>query len=937
MRNSSQLFTNPEPQPYADMIYRLFHFLLRVGLLLLLSIPLYAQENGREYFSFEFRGEELTDVLDVIAKTAEIDLVYDPELVKEVYVHKRLLEQSMQEMLKNILEGTQLDFITLSTGTIIIIKTVHEQPAYGSFAGMVLDSQTGEPLPGATVMMTDASGGTSTNRTGSFNLNRLISGSYNIVFSYVGYEPVYKTVRIRPDQQLREEISLTPKPYNITPIIVTGHLPRIPNQSSYNASLNLDSVWKSYTGMRDAVQSLSLFSGVQYGLPMTDLHLQGGQRGEHRMLLDGVPVYNPYSFGQMFSAFSPYAINKVNVYKAGYGVQEGSQIAGIIDLTHDISGTENHRFLIQGDPLSLNSKVELQFPPDDSSPLKIMSAFRTNYWNVYPNPILDQTLRDWDQVDPLIMNMVLNEDREYISYETMEHNSDVRFHDFHLASRLRLNTFHNFYASFYTGSNFVSTDLLAQAFPAEEKPEFTYARDQYGWNNIMGQVTHNWLATPEMDLSTRVSYSSNRLNHRYLFGTTSNPYIPRAGTSLNTASDAFAEYQSVGKAGMLPSQNNKNRIQHFIIRSDATYNFTRHFTLDMGIQLDQVSSLVDLSDLFYLPTLTKQQSTLTGSYVDGKFHLGEYWKFNIGSRFTYVYPNDGLYPEPRTGIQYDRADTNIGYWSIRVTGGLYRQYINQFDITNVGPTALVPSFSVWSHTRTEEIPEAWHLSGSVLFEPDENTSITLETFQKWQPATYITSYQNLVANMSVDRSGVTAFAESTNMKAYGGGLRVSRDFPGSGLHFMFGYDYSISNIGMHSQFGRTLPAPWNEPHQFQARALWHLHPNLTAVAKWQTIAGRTWGFRQAYYDYLLFKGSDFSFLNPENDHLSPFRQLDISIIFKPSLGFSDLEVRFDFINILNRNNVIDWSLQPTGIENKYEIRKRTLPGFSPSMSIQFRF
>ncbi len=912
------------------------------GLIFLLCMPLagYGQEQSGEAYTFEFRGEELRDVLETVAETAKLDLVYDPALIRDITIHKRIRNQGMPDLLQHVLEGTQLDFITLSTGTIVIVKSVRDEPAYGSFAGKVVDGYTGEPLPGANVMFADASGGTSTNRAGNFNLNRLVSGSYNIIFSYVGYEPVYKTIEIRPDRQQREEISLEPKPVHISPVIVTGHVPQMPRMTGDRHNLGENSVWERPGAMRDAIQSLNLFSGVQYGLPMTDLHLQGGQRGDHRMLLDGVPVYNPYSFGQMFSAFSPYAISKVNLHKAGYGVQEGSQIAGLINLNHDVPGSGEQGFMVQGDPLSLNTRTDLELPlGDDDSPLKIMSAFRTNYWNVYRNPTLDQTLREWDEVDPLIMNLVLDQDRESVTYETMEHDSDVRFHDFHFASRYRLNNYHDFNASFYTGRNFVRTDLLAQTFPVEEEPEYAYARDLYDWNNIMGQLTHNWLATPRMDLSTRISYSANRLDHRYLFGTSHDPNIPQLDGAFRamSASEAFSDFQTVGSAGMLPSQNNENSIRHFTLRSDATYNFTRYFTLEMGIQLDRVSSVVNLSDLFYLPTQTDQQTTFAGSYIDGNFNLGEYWNLNLGSRFTYVHPDGGLYPEPRAGIQYDRPDADSGYWSVRLTGGLYRQFINQFDMTNVGPTALVPSFSIWSHAGNDKLPEAYHLSGSLLYEPANHTSITLEAFHKWQPTTYITSYRNLFAGTSVDRSRFDAFAEATSMTAYGGGVRVTQDFPDARLHMMAGYDYSISNIDMESQFGRTLPAPWNEPHRFQARALWHVHSNISAVAQWQSVAGRAWGFRQAYYDFLLFRDSNYLFLSPEADRLSPFHQLDLSLIFRPSLGFSDLEVRLDFINLLNRKNVIDWSLHPTGSEGEYDIRERTMPGFTPSVSIQFKF
>lgn len=229
------------------------------------------------------------------------------------------------------------------------------------------------------------------------------------------------------------------------------------------------------------------------------------------------------------------------------------------------------------------------------------------------------------------------------------------------------------------------------------------------------------------------------------------------------------------------------------------------------------------------------------------------------------------------------------------------------------------------------------MSGSILFEPVPHTSVELELFHKWQPITYITSYQNLLTDFTVDRTQFDAFAESVSMNAHGGGIRVTRDFPSTGLNMLIGYDYSFSEIDLESQFGRKMPAPWNEPHRFQARMLWHLHPNISAIVKWQIITGRTWGFRQAYYDFLLFRDNSYSFLNPDKDSLSSFHQLNTSLVFKPSLGFSDLELRLNLINILNRHNVIDWSLQPTGNEGQYDIRNRTMPGFNPSVSIQFKF
>lgn len=912
--------------------------------LCLVSASLKAQDHDEERYSFEFRGETLTDVLEEVARKTGVDMVYDPKIVRGINIYSRVHNQPVPGLLKGVLEETPLDFITLSSGTIVIVMKVNDDPDYGTFLGKVIDNETGEPLQGATVMLAEASGGTSTGRSGTFSLNRLMTGSYKIVFSYVGYEPVYKTIHIEPNQVVREEVALDPKPIDFTPIIVTDHLPQLPGSGTGEYSIDANSPWETNGKMQDAVRSLSLFSGVQYGLPMTDLHLQGGQRGEHRIMLDGVPVYNPYSFGQMFSAFSPFAISRVELYKAGFGVPEGSQIAGLINLNHDVNSVAENRAMVQGDPLSLNVRGDLHFTGDDDASFKVMAAARSNYWDLYQEPTLDRTLREWDDLDPLITDFLLDSDMDPSLYEPRKHNADVRFYDLHLASKYNINAYNSLSSSFYVGKNYVSTGLLRQAQQNEQLPEYLYARDEYRWNNIMGQLTYHTFVSPRLDLNTRVSFSSNRFRHRYLIGTNYNPFIPNQNLGqLSDASAAYSNFKEAEARNQVPNQLTANSIQHIIVKSDGTYSFTPHFNLEAGVQMDYVESRVDLGDLFYLPTLSDQKSAFFSSYLNGNWRIGEYWKLVLGNRITFVNTSGRFYSEPRASIQLDRPDSGIGYWSARLSGGLYRQFINQYDITNPGPTSLVPSFSVWSHAGTSEAPKAWHLSGSYHLEPAESTTLDLEWFYKWQPTTYTVSYENLLLGNTINRSGFSAFAETTDLKILGAGIRLSQSVVKSKLKLMLGYDYSYTRMNLETQFGRALPAPWDEPHRLQFRTLWHVFADLTVVAKWQSVFGRTWGFRRSYYNYLFYQGGesvgDYSFSHPEDDQLSPFHQLDLSFIYKPAFKFADMEVRLDLINLLDRRNTIDWSLQPerteeVGTEGQYEKRERTMPGFNPSVSIQ---
>lgn len=918
---------------------------LTVFLCLGLSTFTFAQESEKKFATYEFSGESLSDALDQIIKRTDIDLVYDPEITEGIHIYKRIISENTEDLLKKLLEDHELDYIILSSGTYVIVKSARGGPFYGTFAGKVVDGETGEPLPGATVMLADATGGTSTNHSGNFSINKLLTGRYQIIFSYVGYEPVSKTIEIRPDSEITERITLQQKPVDVLPVVVEAHRAKIPHHQAELGELNTE--WNSAGVMRDAIRNLNLISGIQYGLPLTDLHLQGGQQGEHRILLDGVPVYNPYSFGQMFSSFSPYAIGNVQVHKTGYGVQAGSQIAGLINLSHDLPATGSKNIMMQADPLSANMRGDLSFITGDNSSLQIMTALRTNFWDLYKNPTFEQTLQDWNVIDPLLTNALGKMSYDASLYSPIRHKSDINFFDYHLASTYQIDNFSSISASVYIAENLVETRLLNR-YETESVPAaapYLYASDGYRWNNLTTQITWNEMLTPRLDLSTQVSYSINQFEHQNTVGTSEHPVTPVSGIGSRYAFDqAFQESSTP-----LPTQFDGNEIQHFIIKSDGSYSISPHLLFQGGLQFDRVSSGIDISNQSYFPARIDQSSTLLSSYLNTKHTFGNYWNIEWGSRFTYASFSGQLYAEPRFSVQYDQPESSIGYWSAKISGGLYRQFINEYQITNSGPTSVVPSFAIWSLSDEENIPKAWHLNGSALFEPTEDTSLKMELYYKWQPVANITSYTRLNSEtaQTIGRARlneIRAFAETTEMKTWGAGIKLNQSFVNSRLKVKAGYDYSFSEMNLDTQFGRKITTPWNEPHRTQLRLLWWMIPDLAVTAKWQGIWGRKWAFRRSYYDFLQYRSNElptnFSFNSPEDDKLSPFQQVDLSFIYQPTIGKADLELRLELLNVLNRKNTLEKYLYPVQLEARqttYKIRNRNLPGFHPSVSLELKF
>jgi hypothetical protein len=896
-------------------------------------------------FTLMLRGVSLTEALEEIVRTTRIDLVYDPEIIGSHTVYLSARNHTARELLQEILRETDLDFVTLSSGTFVLIRKARTPDARGSLGGIVSDARTGAPLPGATILLlrdnrfaSTLASGTSSNNSGFFNLPGILAGEQEIMVSYVGYRPERARLVIPENGEIRTEVRLTPEAHLIEPLVIIDHQRRVPTQNTSREQLRPLDELNPY-GRQDAVRGLSLFSGVQFQLPMADLHIQGSNSNEHRYFLDGVPVYQPYSFGHMLSAFSPFAIERVTIHKAGFDAASGSQIAGLVQLTHDIRGRATGQNLtLQSDPISANLRADLTVPIGRTS-AETMIAVRTNLWDVYQDPTMRRTLRNWDYIDPVINNLLFDADDVFGTYQARRHQTDIQFSDVHLATRISFDPFRSLVASAYVGSNRVETDVLNSIVQEDPHfPEFMYARDRYRWQNVATRIRYDYLVGARTDISVQASYSQNSMSHNYHMAQNHDPsFATHNDMSVN---EIFSMFQrQLHNAG---AQSEDNRIRHGIMRSDLTYASSPGLRLRAGLQADLVSTQFDLTDVFFLPGAYDAGSVLAGGYTSADWFPDPQWHINAGTRLTWVSGKNQIYAEPRVSMQYDTDATPVGAWSVRLSGGLYRQFINHLSITNVGPSAIVPSVPVWTHASEMAIPKSWHATGSVLLEPVSGTLIKTETYLKWQPVTHYVSYPKLLTGTEAITK-TRDFTEQTRSLQYGVGLTLSQNLLNDRIQLVSGYDYTVSRIDMPFQFGGWVSSPWNEPHRIRAMSLWRMSPSVRLYARWNGVYGRSWGFRQAYYDFMLIHErsdySGFTFTSPEDDRLSAFHQIDAGVHYAIRFGTNRLQIQLDLMNLLNRRNVIDHSLVPVhnGADPDFKIHPRTLPGFTPTLSIQYGF
>lgn len=924
-----------------SLIHRTFFVAVIAVLLSTPSLVSAQKQPPQQQYTYIARGMSLDYSLQKLVKKTHIDLIYDPQLMNDHTVFVAAEKAEPEEILRLILKGSGLDFIQLSSGTYVLVTDSKEKQALGLLAGKVIDKITGEPLDGAHVMLADASTGTATNRSGYFRIPKLEPGPHEVTVTYVGYRPVKDTVWVPAKKSsYHHQFSLETKPVWVEPIIVSDMHKKLPASEAFTSTVD-DPAQQSLATV-DAVKSLNTVMGINFNLALADYNIQGGNTSENQLRLDGVPIYNPVSMGRLIGAFSPYALGKINIYKAGYGTHVGSQLSGIVDISQDIVTQNDQSVLFQVDPLSLNGRLAHQFNVKSGPDINIMFAGRTNIWRWYEKPGLSNTFRDWDQIDPLLTNSLLDISETDMNYFQEDHSSDIRYSDLHFAASIEHNDFQTTRLSAYRGKNYLQTNLFSKnVVLTSEAPNYMSTIDRYDWTNVMGKIDHEWLISPRADASISGYMTKHSLNHQYAMGNDLN-------TSLTFAAGRSVSDQLKEGAIRNLDTGDQNGVVESAVDATVNYSITNQYQIKTGLKATYLKYRFQLSDLYQNTARSKSTSFLISNYIQNNIQLSHKTSLSAGSRFTFVPSRDLVFAEPRLALQHDEPNTSLGYLSAKLSGGIYRQFINQFDVSNIGPSALVPSIRFWVPVDySTQVPKAYHLSTNLLWEPGNNWTIKSESYYKWMPTTLSLDYGQLLSNSAGPQNLAqqVQYISPSKQYAYGTGLGIEKVIPSLRMHFKTDYEFSVAQRSMSDRFdGKYQAVPWNQPHQWGVSAEWQAFSKFMVMMQWKSIWGRSWGFRKAYYDYLELYNTqnlgDFNFNNPSEDQLSAFHQLDVGISYKLSFDKTDLRFQLHIFNLLDHTNVINWWLSPYKDENdeiSYKMNKRTLPGFSPSFSLSFTF
>ncbi|MCB0397913.1 MAG: TonB-dependent receptor [Flavobacteriales bacterium] len=259
-----------------------------------------------------------------------------------------------------------------------------------TISGHVVDENSGESLPGASVYIAELMKGTATNAYGFYSLT-LDAGEYNMLVSFVGYEQVTQKINLTKDITL--DVKIHPLVITTEEVVITGERKdeNVESTEMGKVELQTDEI-KSLPvvfGEVDVLKTIQLLPGVQSsGEGSTGFYVRGGGPDQNLILLDEATVYNAGHLLGFFSVFNADAIKNTTLIKGGMPANYGGRLSSVLDIT--MKDGNNQSYHGEGGIGLIASRMTLEGPILKDKASFIVSGRRT-YIDVLSKPFLKNT------------------------------------------------------------------------------------------------------------------------------------------------------------------------------------------------------------------------------------------------------------------------------------------------------------------------------------------------------------------------------------------------------------------------------------------------------------------------------------------------------------------------------------------------------------------
>ena len=480
----------------------------------------------------------LRDVLQLLELETNFTFSY---LNKELHLSARVTldvrDMPLQQILKILSKRYALTFTTIKN--IITVKEnkdvdeENNQQSFGMLRGIVRDSATSEVLPYASVYVREINRGASTDSRGFFVIPSIpTKKEYTIIVTYVGYSPKMATARIWENDITEIDVFLAKYPIEMEGVNVYGERANVEEVSV--EKLAVQDIEKMTHGVEtDVMRSIQLEPGVQStGDVSAKYYVRGSASNENLVLLNGVPIYNPFHAEGIFSVIDPDMINSVEFYKGGFGARYDGRLSSVMNIVTKDGNTNS--FGGAAALSELTAKGSLEGPIPDGS---FIITGRKSYFN--------------DILKKFTNNETVPIDFYDASFKINYSNPDVlpisKFSFFGFKSNDRIDYKNSLHADYNWSNSNIGFDLFNAAQDDLSFAEFTFYYSGFSGSEIPYSSNDRYLDNKLDDFTVKYDFYHVYGNTNELYGGTKMYYI-KAGLRLNNSTGQLKAVGSEGEA-----------------------------------------------------------------------------------------------------------------------------------------------------------------------------------------------------------------------------------------------------------------------------------------------------------------------------------------------------------------------------------------------------
>ncbi|MFD2571123.1 carboxypeptidase-like regulatory domain-containing protein [Spirosoma soli] len=736
----------------------------------------------------------LRDGLKKLNQMRGVYFLYDPQVIDGQTIRAPLnWKADTEPLLTQLLAGTNLSFRKVSD--CYLIEPENERIRPGSptpppsrrftINGFVKEHNSGERLVGATVFVAGKSG-TMTNNYGFYALSLPESDNVELIISLVGYQRVYR--RIRLDRDLTLNVELINNDLLDEVVLTSDATERAgssPQTSQHTLPMPLVESAPMIAGEKDVLKTLQFIPGVQKETDgQVGLHVRGGGTDQNLLILDEAPVYNANHLFGFVSAFNVDALKSVRLQKGGFSARYGGRLSSVVDMNM----REGNKESVHGEVGTglIASRLLLEGPIIRNKASFLITARHTNF-------------------SSLLGGFVAGLATNYTGT-----NWKANFYDLNAKVNIELGRRDQLYLSGYFGRDFFGGgDSLDRNRRWENVIQWGNATSTLRWNHLF---------------SERLFSNLSLIYSRYNF-TTHTKYIPYDSSDPTVAQNTWRYF---------------NNLTDYTVKYDLDYFPNLAHQVHAGLAVTQRSfrlngyEVINSEALIHRAHHETTQSVETSVYAEDSWDISKRIKATIGGRATLYRIQDQSYTrvEPRVSMAAKLNETT----ALRASYAHMNQFVHQLTNTGEGlPTDL------WVPATPQVKPQQSRQAVlGLVHDLTPKWQLTIEAYQKWMR--HIVGYHPYADFIDVTNAkgaeGIRWEQNVTSGHGHASGVEVMIQRKTGRLSGWIAYTWAITRqVFEELNNGQPFYPSFDRRHTLSWVGAYEFTPTLKLSASWSYSSG----------------------------------------------------------------------------------------------------